>query len=43
MFCATKYSTDHTVKDERSRDTHKCPTRNAAEHLWASFKLSEFI
>jgi hypothetical protein len=43
MFCATKDSTGHTVKSGRSRDAHKWPTRNVSEHLWTSFKLSEFI
>jgi len=43
MFCATKDSTDHTVKGARSRDSHKWLTRNVAEHPWPSFKLSKFI
>ena len=32
-FCATKLSTGHTVKGERSRDVHSWPTHNVAEQI----------
>jgi len=33
MICATKHSTGHIVKGERSRDVHSWPTHNVAEQI----------
>jgi len=43
MFCATKLSTGHTVKGERSRDVHSWPAHNVAEQILTSYKYSDFI
>jgi len=42
MFCANKHTTGHRVECGRSRDSRKWLTPNVAEHLWHSFKISEF-
>jgi len=42
-FSSTSDSNSHTVKGAQSREHLKWFTRNVAEHLWPSFKLSEFI
>ena len=43
MICATKHSTGHIVKGERSRDAHSWPTHNVAEQIYTSYKQSDFI